>query len=59
LVIEFDAIADAPAYGLSSTTASAPQAKRAFQYNATAPVVAGRRSASSLNVSAPRFALPP
>ena len=58
LVIEFDAIADAPANGLSSTTASAPAAKRAFQYSATAPVVAGRRRASSLNVSAPRFALP-
>jgi len=58
LVIEFNAIADAPVNGLSSTTASARAAKREFQFNATAPVVSGRRSASTLNVSAPRFALP-
>ncbi len=59
LVIDFDAIADAPSVnGVSSTTASVQPAKPAFHFAATSPVVAGRRQASSMKVSAPRFALP-
>ncbi len=59
LVIDFDAISDAPAVnGISSTTASVQPAKPAFRFAATSPVVAGRRQASSMKVSAPHFVLP-
>src|SRR5260221_2073884 len=59
LVIDFDAISDAPAVnGISSTTASVQPAKPALRFSATSPVVAGRRQASSMKVSAPHFVLP-